>query len=96
MSNSNQEYPSIFGGWSTYNCKIDEAAQIAFKEAMKDFVGVSYSPVAVAQQLVAGMNYKFFCNATPVVLHPFHYAAVVSVYKPLDKPAILTGIHYVS
>ena len=84
---------SAAGGWSTYSCNISEEAKKAFAQAMKDFVGVAYTPVAVAQQLVAGMNYRFFCNATPAVEYPFPFAAIVTVFQPLEGKAVLTGIH---
>lgn len=80
------------GGWSAYTCQISSEAQAAFTEATSGLMGVQYSAVAVSQQVVAGMNYKFFCNATAVVENPFQYAAIVSIYKPLDGKATITGI----
>ncbi|EHQ25201.1 hypothetical protein [Mucilaginibacter paludis] len=89
---SNKEDELAAGTWSIYTCIIDEAAKLAFEEAMKGFVGVRHVPVAVSFQLKNGMNYKFFCNATPVVLHPNHFASIVCVYKPLNGPANLIHI----
>ncbi len=86
MSNSN--FP---GSYSPYTSKIDGAAQEAFNEAVK-ILGVKYSPVAVSQQVVAGLNYKFFCNTETVTPFPHSGAAIVSIYKPLNGPAHLTGI----
>jgi hypothetical protein len=81
----------ILGHYSPFSSKIDEQAQQAFKEALT-IVGVKYSPVAVSQQLVAGLNYRFFCNTETVTHLPYIGAAIVSIYKPLDGPAHLTGI----
>jgi len=87
MSQSN--FP---GSYSPYTSKIEDAAQKAFKEAFEGFVGVVYSPVAVSQQIVAGINYKFFCNAETVTVLPYNYAAIVSIYQPLEGKARITGI----
>jgi len=87
MSNTN--FP---GSYSTFSCKIDDAAQQAFNEAMKQILGVKYATVAVSQQIVAGLNYKFFCNSESVSPFPHNGVAIVSIYKPLNGPAHLTGI----
>ncbi|MES2487941.1 MAG: hypothetical protein V4581_18585 [Bacteroidota bacterium] len=86
MSNTN--FP---GAYSSFTCKIDDSAQQAFKEAVI-ILGVKYSPVAVSQQVVAGLNYKFFCNTETVSPFPHQGAAMVSIYKPLNGSAHLTGI----
>ncbi|MXN92010.1 hypothetical protein GR160_12315 [Flavobacterium sp. Sd200] len=71
---------------------MDDTAKKAFKEAMEGLLGVQYTPVAVSQQLVAGLNYRFFCNAKPATQYPFNGAAIVSIYKPLNGEAHITGI----
>lgn len=53
---------NITGGWSEYSCEIDNEAKNVFEKAVT-VLGVSYQPVAVAKQVVAGLNYSFFCNA---------------------------------
>lgn len=80
------------GSYSPYTSKIEEEAKQAFKEAFKDFVGVVYTPVAVSQQVVAGLNFRFFCNTESVTRFPVRGAAIVSIYKPLDGTAHITGI----
>lgn len=80
------------GGWSVYTSDISSEAGTAFDQALKGQVGVTYAPVAVAQQVVAGMNYRFFCNASPVVPNSIAYPAMVSVFKSLDGNAKLIGI----
>ncbi len=83
---------NLVGAFSPYTCKISDEAADAFKEALDGFTGVGYTPVAVSQQVVAGMNYHFFCNSVSVTLHPKNGAAIVSVYKPLEGKAHLTNI----
>ena len=84
------------GAFSLYSCKIDDAARIAFNEALEGFIGVTYTPVAVSTQVVNGMNYNFFCNATPVIAHPFNRATIVSIYKPLEGKAHITNIKIIN
>lgn len=81
---------TIPGGWSKYSSHISSEAKAAFDEALKGLAGVSYSPIAVAEQVVAGKNYQFFCNAHVVVPNPTNYAAIVSVHKPLSGDASVT------
>jgi hypothetical protein len=80
------------GAWSLFTCKIDEQAQEAFKEATHGMVGADYSPVAVSQQVVGGMNYRFFCNAKLVTPFSLNGAAIVCVFKPATGKAIVTSI----
>lgn len=83
---------NLVGAFSPYTCNIDGQAQDAFNEAMKSLLGVKYTAVAVSQQVVAGMNYKFFCNAEGLTFPPTYTAAIVSVYKPLQGEAHVTHI----
>ncbi|MFN4904990.1 MAG: hypothetical protein ACK6AO_19450 [Planctomycetota bacterium] len=83
---------TIPGGWTQYKTSISSDAQAAFDEALKGLVGVHYSPIAVAEQIVAGKNYRFFCNANAVVPNSPNYAAIISIYKPLSGPATISGI----
>lgn len=82
----------LLGAFSPYTSKIDTQAKMAFEEALKDFVGVKYEPVAVSQQVVAGMNYKFFCNTETATRFPILGSAIVSIYKPLDQAAHIIHI----
>ncbi len=91
MSNSS----NLVGAFSPYSCKISGEAEGAFKEALNGILGVTYSPVAVSQQVVAGMNYKFFCNTQAATRYPNNGAAIVSVYKALTGPAHITHIQEV-
>ena len=80
------------GAFSLYTCDINQDAREAFQEAMEGLTGVGYQPVAVSQQVVAGMNYKFFCNSRQATRYPISGAAIVSIYKPLDGKAHVTNI----
>lgn len=83
----------LAGGWSTFTCDISKEAFDAFDEAMEGLLGVDYTPVAVAQQVVAGMNYSFFCNAKVVYPEAPNQAAIINIFKPLGgKKAVRIGI----
>jgi hypothetical protein len=79
------------GEWSEFKC-VDKTSLKIFGEATRKLVGVNYTPVAVSQQVVAGMNYRFFCNTKIVLPHSLHGAAIVSVYKPLVGMAHITSV----
>ncbi len=81
---------TIAGGWSTYSTHFSSEAKAAFEEATKGLTGVSYSPVAVAEQVVAGKNYRFFCNAQVVIPNATNHAAILSVFKSLEGDAVIT------
>jgi hypothetical protein len=80
----------IVGGWTTYRKLTPEDRQV-FDEAMKDFVGVKYTPLLVSTQVVAGTNYRYKCTAsmppTEVV-----WEAIVEIFKPLKGKPYVTSI----
>jgi hypothetical protein len=82
----------LLGGWTTYSCQITEDASKIFEEAFQGFVGVSYTPVAFATQLVSGTNYSFFCNAKAVYPNAPNQAAMVDIYQPLEGLPHITEI----
>ncbi len=82
----------LVGAYSPYTCEISAQAKQAFSEAMKGILGVSYSPVAVSSQVVAGMNYNFFCNTVSATRYPNQGSAIVSIYAPLKGEAHITHI----
>lgn len=81
---------TIAGGWSEYSTHIPSELKAVFVEALKGRTGVSYSPIAVASQVVAGTNYRFFCNAHSVIPNATNYATIVCVHKPLRGDAEVT------
>ncbi|NMU18513.1 hypothetical protein HKA97_00780, partial [Vibrio parahaemolyticus] len=48
------------GGWSPFHELTAENKEV-FAKGIEGFVGVKYSPLVVATQVVAGQNYAFFC-----------------------------------
>lgn len=89
MENSTNQ---ILGGWSPYSCEINADARKAFDEALEELLGVDYEPVAVATQVVAGLNYSFFCNSKVVAPNTPWRPALVSVHQPLKGKAQLVDI----
>lgn len=81
----------IPGGWTAYSTQISDDAKKVFAEAFKGFVGVNYTPLAVATQVVAGINYSFFCNALGVYPGATNEGAMVLIYSPAGgKPHIVS------
>jgi len=87
------------GGWSNYREPTREELNI-FNQAIHNqshpVVGVNYKPLAVATQVVEGMNYSFFCNATPETHYPLHEAAIVDIWMDSEQTIKLTDIHKVT
>jgi hypothetical protein len=86
----------LLGAYGPFTAKIDDRATSAFSEAMEHIVGVQYSPVAVASQVVSGTNYAFFCNAQIPGIGNTVYPAMVNVYQPLNGSAVITHIAKIS
>ncbi|TKG95531.1 hypothetical protein EYV94_08810 [Puteibacter caeruleilacunae] len=82
----------ICGGYTTFSTAISNEATKAWNEAFQGFVGVNYTPVAVATQVVNGTNYRFFCNAKEVYPNSANEAAMVEIYKPLNDKARICQI----
>lgn len=80
------------GGWSAYSTTISAEAKQAYSEAMNGLVGVSYEPLAVSTQVVAGINYQFFCNAQAVYPNAPISAALITINKPLQGSAHIVSI----
>jgi hypothetical protein len=84
------------GGWSAFTNKIDAQAEKAFQEATHGLVGVRYTPFAVSQQVVAGMNYIFLCNGQASTMPPMTGLYSVHVFKPLNGNAVVTRIVHIA
>ncbi len=80
------------GGWSEFSCDISPDEMAVFRKALQGLLGVDYTPVAVASQVVEGMNYDFFCNAKVVYPGASNEAAMVSIYAPLKGDPHITKI----
>lgn len=82
---------TIPGGWTAYSSSISGDTTNAFKEALDGHLGVNYTPLAVASQVVSGINYRFLADAQVVYPNAPHYAAIIQVYKPINGKAILSA-----
>ncbi len=60
--------------------EIGEQEMAVFNYAMKDQVGMNLKPLAVASQVVNGVNYIFVCSGSPVVAHPETKLYAVKIY----------------
>jgi len=87
-----KEQTQLVGAYSTFACNIDVQAKEAFSQALAVLSGVDYTPVAVSSQIVAGINYRFFCNAKVVSPYSANGSAMVNIYKPLTGEAHITSI----
>lgn len=69
----------ITGGWETAaDPTITDEIEGYVSQAQED--GVTYEPIALlATQVVAGMNYRVLCKATPVVQNPKSYYAILQI-----------------
>lgn len=72
----------IEGGWTSHQ-EPDEFAIKVFSEALRGFTGVKYTPITVATQVVAGINYCFLCEAVPATKEPEKFQAYVYIFSPL-------------
>jgi hypothetical protein len=72
--------------------EVSGESREALAEAQKSFAGSDFTPCAVATQIVAGRNYRFAGNISPVTKKPSSYPALVTVYKPLNREAQITEI----
>lgn len=92
------EETAIVGGWSPFTSKISAEAEAAFKEATHGLVGMRYTPFAVSQQVVAGMNYIFLCNGQMITTPPFPASGLYAlhIYKPLKGNAVLTRVVHIT
>jgi hypothetical protein len=73
--------PVKVGAWTKFRPLT--AADKALFAKVKMPLGVQYEPLAVRTQVVAGMNYDFFCNAKAVTPTADWYQAMVLIFKPL-------------
>ncbi|SEQ59258.1 hypothetical protein SAMN04488038_10887 [Solimonas aquatica] len=80
------------GGWTPFSFEVTPEASAVFAQALKGFTGVSYTPLAVATQVVAGLNYSFLAKGTVVIPAQTQLAAVIHIYKPLQGDPVLRQI----
>lgn len=83
---------SPVGAYSAWNFTVSAEAKTVFAAATAGYMGVSYSPLAFATQVVAGTNYAFICSAIASTHPEVIYPAVVHIYAPLNGKPVITGI----
>lgn len=82
----------VAGGWTPYSTTISAEAKKVFDSAIKGLLGVHYTPLAVATQVVSGINYHFFCIAKGVYPGALNEAVIIQIYQPLKGDAHITSI----
>jgi hypothetical protein len=87
---------TTLGSYSPFSAKISTEDKEIFINAFEKFAGVNYEPIAVAKQVVAGENYAFFCNATPVYPGASSNPAMVTIFKSLEGHSSITHIEKIS
>ena len=86
-------YPEgLSGGWSeAESIEMTKDAIDAFNKATETLTGAEYSPVALlATQVVAGTNYRIFCQAKATVPNAEPYYVIITVYADLNGNAEIT------
>ena len=90
------------GSW-TYNDKnvgskgIPSAAKKAFKKAVKQYTGVSLTPlVLLGTQLVAGTNYKFLCRGAMASAGGTVCLYEVDIYQNLEGACEVTNCNIIN
>jgi hypothetical protein len=71
---------------------VDSKTKDIFERAFKGHVGVGYTPLIVATQVVAGTNYLYMCNGQVVVPNAKPFPAEVIIFDPLEGPPHITSI----
>ena len=87
----------LVGGWELPESPtITEELQEIFDLATEGMLGVTYTPVALlGTQLVAGMNYRYLCEARVVYPGVSPYYVQLTVYRDLQGNAVITAIEAV-
>lgn len=73
---------TLAGGWTAFNFELTAEAKKVFAEAV-NLVGVKYTPMAFATQVVAGLNYCYLAQAQPVVPKAALKVVKLYVFQPL-------------
>ncbi len=81
------------GAWTPFRDQISKEERQVFDNAFKGFVGVSYTPLAVSTQIVAGTNYCYFCNSKGAYPGANNEPALVTIYQPLEGHPHITAIN---
>lgn len=85
MTNNN----ALAGGWTAFNFDLTADARQVFEGATKQLLGVKYTALAFATQVVSGKNYSFLAKGQLVTPEATTTVVKIHVYLPND------GEHYV-
>lgn len=80
------------GGWTHFDFTLSTKAKEIFRDALKGFVGVHYTPLAAATQVVAGTNWCYLAKGTLPGPSAFEDAYLLYIFEPLEGPPHLTEI----
>ena len=85
---------NMVGAWNiSTETEMPAEAMDALNKAKEGFVGSNIEPMALlGTQIVAGTNYAFLCEITPVVPNPVPSIGIVTVWAKLDGTAEITDI----
>ena len=88
----------MVGGWTNFSFTLTPKAQEVFKKAV-NLIGVDYTPLAFATQVVAGTNWCFLAKGAVVVPGAPEIAALLRlavpglpVHTPLLFVALAVGV----
>ena len=81
----------LCGGYSPYLPLTPQDQQV-FTTAMAGLLGVTYTPLLVSVQIVAGANYRFACTAS-IPGSSTVSGVIVEIFQPLSGPAVLVNIY---
>ena len=91
---------STAGGWTPNpdgGTDFPEEAAESFRDAMADYPGVGYVPMAyLGSQVVAGTNYAFLCRNTTLSVEPVTTLTAVVVYRNLGGSSSILRFRDVS
>lgn len=79
------------GGFTSFR-EISKEEKELFEKVLNGLVGVSYKPLAVATQVVNGVNYAFLCDSKVIAPGTESRNDIVTVYKPISGDASITDI----
>lgn len=85
----------LVGGWTNFNFTLTDKAKKVFALAFKGFVGVDYTPLAFATQVVAGTNWCFLAKGVVVYPGAPQMAALIYIYEPLEGNPHITDIEQI-
>jgi predicted secreted protein len=82
---------NVLVGWTAF-APVDGDSASVLQKALHGRVGVGYTPLVVAVQVVSGRNYLFVCNARIVYPSAQNYAVLGKAYQPLKGDAEIREI----